>query len=147
MATRIIDLAEVRGERAAMAPSPGSAAPAVAPRLAPVSERFHFWTGTSGQRYVHTVYSLLDCPAIPAANYVLVRRDSSGACFALAIGRVAEEAASLNLARIRQLGATMGATEVHIHLLAGNPRQGKLIEFDLKSGQLEGSVPASHLRH
>lgn len=144
MASRIVDLAEVRRDRAAIAAVPAPPA-SVAP--APVSERFHFWAGASGQRYVHTVYSLIDCPAVPAANYVLVRRDASGVCFALAIGRVAEEAASLNLARIRQLGATLGATEVHVHLLAGNARQGKLVEFDLKAGHLEGSVPASQLRH
>jgi hypothetical protein len=144
MATRIIDLAEVRSNRDAIA----AAAPvASVSTVASVSERFHFWSGASGQRYVHTVYSLIDCPAVPAANYILVRRDASGACFALAIGRVAEEAASLNLARIRQLGATLGASEVHVHLLAGNARQGKLIEFDLKTGQLEGAAPASHLRH
>jgi hypothetical protein len=145
MASRIIELAEVRRERA---PTPAAPAPVALPAtLAPVSERFHFWTGASGQRYVHTVYSLIDCPAIPAANYVLVRRDASGACFALAVGRVAEEAASLNLARIRQLGASIGATEVHVHLLAGNARQGKLIEFDLKSGQLETGAPVSQLLH
>lgn len=143
MATRIIDLAEARRGRAQF--TQGAVAAAYS---APVSERFHFWSGASGQRYVHTVYSLIDCPATPAANYVLVRRDASGVCHALAVGRVSEEAPSLNLARIRQLGATLGATEVHVHLLAGNARQGKLIEFDLKSGQLgEGSVPATQLMH
>ncbi len=144
MATRIIDLAEVRMQRTGV-PQDATVAAGYAP---PVSERFHFWLGASGQRYVHTVYSLIDCPAIPAANYLLVRRDASGMCHALMVGRVAEEAPSLNLARIRQLGATMGATEVHIHLLAGNSRQGKLIEFDLKSGLLgETGGPGSHVRH
>ncbi len=143
MASRIVDLAEVRRDRATMVAPPASAP--VAPTA--VTERFHFWSGASGQRYVHTVYSLIDCPAVPAANYILVRRDASGTCFALSIGRVAEEAATLNLARIRQLGATIGATEVHIHLLAGSSRQGKLVEFDLQAGQLEGSIPGSQLRH
>ena len=143
MATRIIDLAEVRMQRTGVPQEPVSIA------FAPTtSERFHFWLGASGQRYVHTVYSLIDCPAVPAANYLLVRRDASGICHALAVGRVSEEAPSLNLARIRQLGASMGATEVHVHLLAGNARQGKLIEFDLKSGLLgESGIPGSHVRH
>lgn len=142
MATRIIDLAEVRNARTGVPQNAMST-----PVAASVSERFHFWSGASGQRYVHTVYSLIECPAVPAANYLLVRRDASGNCHALSVGRVSEEAPSLNLARIRQLGASMGATEVHIHLLAGNARQGKLIEFDLKSGQLEGSLPGSQVRH
>lgn len=143
MATRIIDLAEARTQRTGI-PQDVTVSAGYA---APVSERFHFWVGASGQRYVHTVYSLIDCPAVPAANYLLVRRDASGVCHALSVGRVSEEAPSLNLARIRQLGASLGATEVHVHLLAGNARQGKLIEFDLKSGQLGESVPSSAVRH
>lgn len=143
MATRIIDLAEVRNQRAGV---PQDALPAAF--AVPVSERFHFWLGASGQRYVHTVYSLIDCPAVPAANYLLVRRDASGTCHALSVGRVSESAPSLNLAHIRQLGASMGATEVHVHLLAGTSRQGKLVEFDLKSALLANtSIPASHVRH
>lgn len=134
MASRIIDIAEARRSR--------SAAKAVDSYAAPVSERFHFWTGASGERYVHSVYNLVDCPAIPSANYVLVRRDASGVCYAMDIGRVDERAPSLNLARIRQLGARLGATEVHIHLLASNGRQGKLIEFDLKSALAGDSCSA-----
>jgi hypothetical protein len=144
MAARIIDLAEVRLR------SIGAPHEAPAPSRVPavVSERFHFWHGASGQRYVHTVYNLIDCPAIPAANYLLVRRDASGVCHALSVGRVAEDAPSLNLAQLRQQGANLGATEVHIHLLAGNARQGKLIEFDLRSGQLgEGTQRGSQMRH
>lgn len=145
MASRIIDLAEVRRERSGFAQD--AVAAAATPARA-VTERFHFWSGASGQRYVHTVYSLLDCPAVPAANYVLVRRDASGACHALALGRVSEEAPSLNLAQIRQHGAELGATEVHVHLLAGTARQGKLVEFDLKSALLgDRGIPASALRH
>jgi hypothetical protein len=145
MASRIIDLAEVRRERADIAQDAVTASTAYAPR---VSERFHFWSGASGQRYVHTVYSLLDCPALPAANYVLVRRDASGLCHALSVGRASDEAPSLNLAQIRQHGANLGATEVHIHLLAGTSRQGKLVEFDLKSAVLgDCGAPSSRLRH
>lgn len=145
MAARIIDLADAK--RRIEAGVPEVAAPSRVPPI--VSERFHFWHGASGQRYVHTVYNLIDCPAIPAANYLLVRRDASGVCHALSVGRVAEDAPSLNLAHLRQLGASMGATEVHVHLLAGNPRQGKLIEFDLRSGQLGDvrAMPASQTRH
>lgn len=129
MATRIIDIAEARRARSASQTADAFGAPA--------HERFHFWSGASGERYVHSVYSLVDCPAVPSANYVLVRRDASGLCYAMDIGRVDESAPSLNLARIRQLGAGLGATEVHIHLLARNSREGKLIEFDLKSAQTD----------
>lgn len=107
--------------------------------------RFHFWTGATGRRYVHTVYSLVECPALVAGNYVLVRRDDKGDRAVLAIGSASHDAASLNLADIRRRGAELGANEVHIHLLAGTSKAAKLVEFDLRSGQMNGTH--SHIRH
>jgi hypothetical protein len=102
--------------------------------------RFHFWAGASGKRYVHSVYQLLECPPLPAANYVLVRRRANGRAEALSIGRVGNGAPSLNLAEIRQRGAELGADEVHVHLLAENSKLGKLIEFDLRTGLVEADI-------
>ena len=101
--------------------------------------RFHFWSGATGRRYVHTVYSLVECPALASGNYVLVRRDENGDRSVLAIGSATHEAASLNLADIRRRGAELGANEVHIHLLAGTTKAAKLVEFDLRSGQMNGT--------
>lgn len=131
MVARIIELAVYRAQRTL-------AQQEMTQRIARANEatRFHFWTGASGKRYVHTVYDLLECPQMPAANYVLVRRNDSGRPEALSIGRVASSAASLNLAEIRHRGAELGATEVHVHLLADNAKIGKLIEFDLRTGQI-----------
>lgn len=131
MVARIIELAVYRAQR-----SLPQDEPAERPRMTE-SPRFHFWAGASGKRYVHSVYELLDCPALPAANYVLVRRDANGRAEALSIGRVTNSAPSLNLAEIRQRGAELGADEVHVHLLADNAKVGKLIEFDLRTGQIE----------
>ena len=47
-------------------------------RLSSEPTGFSYWTGISGRRYVHTVYSLLGCPVLPEANYVLVHRDAAG---------------------------------------------------------------------
>ncbi len=102
--------------------------------------RFHFWSGASGRRYVHTVYSLIECPAVPAGNYILVHRDAEGRRLVLAVGRVGHAAGSLNLAEIRRRGAELGANEVHIHLLAPNAKQSRLIETDLRSGQCSGII-------
>ena len=99
------------------------------------SPRFHFWTGASGKRYVHTVYSLFDCPVLDAANYVLVRRENRTQRAVLAIGRLTNEAASLNLAEIRQRAASLGADEVHVHLLATSARDAQAVETDLKTAQ------------
>lgn len=129
MSAEIIRLADVRVRRAAAM----QADPAQAEFEAPT--RFHFWTGATGKRYVHTVYSLFDCPPVGIANYVLVRRDGRATRTVLAIGRFAGEAASLNLAEIRQRGAQLGADEVHIHLLATSPQDSQAVEVDLRTAQ------------
>lgn len=135
MVARIIELAVYRAQRSL-------AQEDVAERMTRANEstRFHFWTGASGKRYVHSVYQLLECPPLPAANYVLVRRRTNGRAEALSVGRVNNGAPSLNLAEIRQRGAELAADEIHVHLLADNAKLGKLIEFDLRTGQFEADV-------
>lgn len=138
MSAEIIDLAAVRTLR-------GNAGSAVtqksitAETLEDVFDlerpRFHFWTGASGQRYVHTIHSLLLCPEVPASNYILLRRNADGSQGVLAIGRVSNDAPSLNLAEIRQRGAELGANEVHVHLLATSPRHSKHVAQDLRTAQ------------
>jgi hypothetical protein len=136
MSARIIELAAYRAQR-----SPESET-AAEPSIKETCEanRFHFWTGASGRRYVHTVYELYECPPLPAANYVLVRREPGARRKILSIGRVNQSAPSLNLAEIRQRGAEMGAHEVHVHLLAETAKLAKLVEFDLRTGQIEADI-------
>ena len=113
------------------------------------SERFRFWSGASGKRYVHSIYNLLECPELPQANFVLVRRDADGRRTVMAIGRLTNASMTLNLAELRQRGAQLGANEVHVHLLAAGPEQAKMIEFDLRTGQYqEGAFgPVSSVHH
>jgi len=134
MSARIIELAAFRACRF----DEGDSSPQTSKSNG--ANRFHFWTGASGKRYVHTVYELLDCPALPSANYVLVRREAGARRKVLSIGRVSNTAASLNLAEIRQRGAELGADEVHVHLLAETPKLSKLVEFDLRTGQIEADL-------
>ena len=143
MSARIVNLAEVRELRSRPAPEVAMLQAATTD----VRERFHFWCGASGQRYVHTIYSLVDCPALQSSNYILVRREASGTHTVLSIGRVAHDAQSMNLADIRQRGAELGANEVHIHLLAGSPKQSKLVEFDLKTGQFHAAQTGFRALH
>ncbi|MFN0218310.1 MAG: hypothetical protein ACKVP4_05795 [Hyphomicrobium sp.] len=133
MSAEVIQLAAVRASRSAKF-SP-SAAPISA--LAPIEpgSRFHFWTGASGKRYVHTVYGLLDCPPLDGGNYVLVRRGDRAVRDVLAIGRLTNETATLNLAEIRQRAAMLGADEVHVHLLAATAHEAQAVEVDLKSAE------------
>ncbi|MCB1520340.1 MAG: hypothetical protein KDJ37_07175 [Hyphomicrobiaceae bacterium] len=104
-------------------------------------QRFRFWTGASGRRYVHTIYTLRDCPELSSGNFILVRREHDGQRTILNIGRLGGNAPTLNLAEIRQRGATLGANEVHVHLLAESSRDSQTIEFDLMSGHFDIQAP------
>ena len=99
-----------------------------------LDERFCYWKGASRAGYIHTVYSLIDTPELPKANYVLVYRDEQGRRHPLRIGRTQDKAASLNLADIRRRAAQLGANEVHVHLISENSRDRALVECDLRAG-------------
>lgn len=138
MSAQIIDLAEARARKST---SNGEAQ--LLSNITPSkqekptgNERFQFWTGASGARYVHTVYSLLTCPTLPASNFILIKRDADGEPNVLSIGQLTNSATSLNLAEIRRRGAELGATEVHIHLLADDSKHAMSIQQDLQAGHL-----------
>lgn len=138
MGACIIQLADVRARRQ------GSGFAAPQPKPEPrLIERFHFWSGATGKRYVHTVYSLWDCPELQSGAYILCRADTQGRREALATGRLTHRAASLNLAEIRQRGALLGANEVHVHLLATTDHDMKLVEFDIRTGQFAAGAGAA----
>jgi hypothetical protein len=105
--------------------------PALVCSEAAFDQAFHYWRGASGRRYLHSVYTLVGCPAIPQANYILVRRYDDGTRAALAFGQTRDDAMTLNLAHLRHEGAKIGANEVHIHLLAENGDARALVEADL----------------
>ncbi|GFO82390.1 MAG: hypothetical protein A49_20170 [Methyloceanibacter sp.] len=115
--------------------------PALVCAEAAFDQAFHYWRGASGRRYLHSVYSLVGCPALPQANFILVRRHEDGTRVALAFGNTKDDAMSLNLAHLRHEGAKIGANEVHIHLLADTARARRFVEADLTAAQLH--QPAS----
>jgi hypothetical protein len=96
-------------------------------------QAFHYWRGASGRRYLHTVYTLIGCPALPQANFILVRRHDDGSRTPLLFGQTKDDAITLNLAHLRHEGAKLGANEVHIHLLAEGPSQRNDVEADLNA--------------
>jgi hypothetical protein len=132
MGARVIQLAEVRARRSAPKPEFVTADSATE-----LNDRFHFWSGASGRRYVHSVYDLVDCPEVPAANFLLVHRDGAGRRSVLAIGHLTNSTGSLNLAEIRHRGARLGANEVHVHLLAPSAQQRRMVELDLRAGHID----------
>jgi hypothetical protein len=114
-------------------------APAVGRRLEKAPARRHVWQGASRREYLHDVYSLIECPPLPQATYVLVRRDVHGRCEALHVGVGCNEAPTLNLADVRQRGALVGANEVHVHLDVASDVGRRLVACDLRAG-LFGSL-------
>jgi hypothetical protein len=128
MAARIVSLARVQP-----APPP---VPLGLPEQVPARQQI--WRGASGRIYVHSVYGLIECPPLPKASYVLVRREADGSAIPVHVGLGQEEAATLNLARVRQRGAQLGANEVHVYFAADTDAARVLAICDLRAGQLGG---------
>lgn len=105
--------------------------------VAPGAETFHFWSGASGECYVHSVFSLLECPELPPANVVLIKRSQDGCIEVLHVGETANDSQSMNRGQIRQLGAQLGANEVHVHFLGETERQRAVVAFDLREALLD----------
>jgi len=136
MAARILNLSRLQA--AAVAPAP-------APLGVPGQARQHAWRGASGKGYAHSVYSLIACPPLPVASYVLVQRDQHGRRKALRVGLGQSEAPTLNLARVRQRAAQLGANEVHVHFQAASNDERRLVACDLRAG-LFGTLAAEPVR-
>jgi hypothetical protein len=94
-------------------------------------DRFWYWTGASGRKYIHSVYTLEDCPPLPGAIYVAVRR-AGPMRLAAAVGRFSafwdNTLGSRNLDRLR----ADGIDELHVHLLAKSPEVAAAILEDLQ---------------
>lgn len=119
------------------------AVPALAPADAPTGTTTpaaqHTWRGASGALYTHTVTSLIFCPEMPEGTYLLLHRDAGGAARVLRVGTLDSKARSLNLARIRQAGATLGANEVHFRIERTSAAERARIAFDIEN-TLAGNV-------
>lgn len=103
------------------------------------SDRFVYWKGASGRRYIHSVYDVAACPPLPGALYLAVARDTGGERRPVAIGRFAAIEA-LNLPAPSADGEGPGAVEeVHVHLLAESDAECARILDDLSQGL--GLVP------
>lgn len=110
----------------------------------------HVWSGASGRTFVHTIYSLIGCPAPLAASYVLVHRSADGARRALAVDRTLGHVESLNLATIRERAAKLGANEVHLATGWNSESERAVAAFDIAAAhdgeRAMASAPGA-LRH
>ena len=99
------------------------------------NDRFWYWYGASGNRYIHSVYPAKACPVMPRAVYLSVRRLSDDRFVPLSI-EIADAVSLLTNAYV----ACDGADEVHVHLLAEGDREARSICDDLKAGVFGRSV-------
>ena len=102
------------------------------------------WQLSSGRRLTHTFYSLIGCPAVKAATYLLVRQLADGTRRVLASRRTRSSVPSVNLADIRHAGARLGANEVHLYQGATSDAERSAVAADLAQGRLAAKLqPAS----
>ncbi len=85
---------------------PGSTAPAGRDSGSPSG-------GIHAARSQRSVFSLLACPPLGPGNFALLARNDAGEATLLMLGWAPYIAPTLNRGLIRQLGAELGATEVH----------------------------------
>jgi hypothetical protein len=82
-----------------------------------IQDRFWFWTGASGRRYIHSVYPVNDCPPLPGAVFVLVKRYGTMRTV-VGVGRFSPHWDGV-ACRVGARGVSLAdADEVHVHLLA-----------------------------
>ena len=93
-------------------------------------ERFWYWSGASGRKYIHSVYNLDHCPPLPGAIYVAVRREGH-LRIAVGIGRFTPfwdgTLRGGALAHMRD----SRVDEIHVHLLSKSPEAAEMILSDL----------------
>ncbi len=99
--------------------------------------RFWYWHGASGRRYIHSVYRPETCPPLPGAVFLAVR-SLGNIRTVLGAGRFA----SLWDVNIPAENAThwesLGANEIHVHLLSRDETEAREIAADLKSALKDG---------
>jgi hypothetical protein len=102
-------------------------------------DRFWYWRGASGRKYIHSVYALEDCPPLPGAIYVAVRRQGNLRTV-MAVGRFMPFWDNVVTGRSLDRLHASGVNEIHVHLLAKSPDQCESILVDLE----DSLVAAGH---
>lgn len=89
------------------------------------ADRFWYWRGASGKKYIHSVYPWGDCPPLPGAVYVAVKR----------VGHLRTAIAVRRFAPVWddafKAFQHLDADEVHVHLLARDTAHANAVLTDL----------------
>jgi hypothetical protein len=104
--------------------------------------RFWYWHGASGRRYIHTVYRPETCPPLPGAVFLAVKR----------LGNLRTVLGARRFAGLWDVNipagnaahwASLGANEIHVHLLSRDETEARRIAADLQAALEDGNtVPA-----
>jgi hypothetical protein len=103
------------------------------------NERFWYWRGASGKKYIHSVYEVGTCPPLPGAIYVAVRRIGNLRTV-IAVSRFPPFWDGTFSAH-----ENVDADEIHVHLLARDTISADTILSDLKSAfEIEEATSSSN---
>lgn len=92
-----------------------------------LGERFWYWYGASGRRYIHSIYCIETCTPVPDAVFVAVKRHG-GTRSAVSAGRFPAQIASNTPIK---LFGWQEVQEIHVHLLARDDQCAQSILADL----------------
>jgi len=96
-------------------------------------DRFWYWRGKSGTRYIHSIYSPGNCPPLPGAIFVMVQKLANGKRVALDVGRFSEDWDYVEGSLDERCGGLTRIDEIHVHLLAPSDDGAEGIVRDLVS--------------
>jgi hypothetical protein len=92
-----------------------------------LGERFWYWRGASGQRYIHSIYQRHLCPPVQGAVYVLVKV-AGGVRRAVSVGRFNAEGV---MTGPLPAAGQAGEEEIHVHLLSRDEEGARNVVRDL----------------
>lgn len=98
-------------------------------------DRFWYWRGASGKKYIHSVYAVEDCPPLPGAIYVAVRRQGNLRTV-MGVGRFMPFWDNVVTGRSLDRLHASGVNEIHVHLLAKSADQCGGILVDLEQSMM-----------
>lgn len=100
-----------------------------------LQDRFWYWHGASGRKYIHSVYAPDCCPPLPGAIYVAVRRKGN-LRIALSVGRFTPFWDGVMMSSEAAHVARLGIDEIHVHLLAKSAVAAEDVLADLRDAML-----------
>jgi len=101
----------------------------------PISSRFCSWLGVSGRRYVFSVYSASDCPALCDAVLLAVVRDMTGQRRVISVWETGSFPEPVVATAQHELHAFGSGLEFHLYLLGASCAERATAVADLEIAQ------------